>query len=436
MVNDSTLDSGRIEMNGNRISGLRAPTDGLDAVNKNYADSKSYLSQLSDVTLTAPASSDILNYNGSKWVNSSIVNANVSSSAAIAQSKLNLSDSTAAGTSGAATKGIASFNSANFDATSGYISIKDAGVTLAKMANLGTGNVIGRATSGSGVPESIAFSTVVQSGGALYNSQFTSNGALVRTAADTYSIVGYSSTNTASYLVQRDSNGDFAARNVGITQLNIGGNKTLSNSGSSPNQNIILTTPQGSDFLTATGSTITAQAYGTWTWGSGTTIDIISGTFKTTTLSTGAVGTAGTVTGAWTLSGSSKFEATYAADLAEYYEGDQEYETGTVLMIGGEKEVTLARGVGNRAVAGVVSDNAAYSMNGACPGLKNQIALQGRVPCKVIGKISKGDLLIVSMVPGVAMASDDPKTGSIIGKALANYDSDRVGTIEVMVGKH
>ena len=436
MVNDSTLDSGRIEMNGNRISGLRAPTDGLDAVNKNYADSKSYLSQLSDVTLTSPATSQILSYNGSMWVNSSIVNANVDASAAIAQSKLSLSDSTAAGTSGAATKGIASFSSANFDATSGYVSIKDAGVTLAKMANLGSGNVIGRSTTGSGVPEAIAFSTVVQNGGALYDSQFSSNGAIVRTGASAYGIVGYSSTNTVSYLVQRDSSGDFAARYASLTQLNIGGNKTLSNSGTSPNQNIILTTPQGSDFLTATGSSVTAQAYGAWTWGSSTTIDITAGTFKTTTLSTGAASTAGTVTGAWTLSGSSKFEATYAADLAEYYEGDQQYEPGTVLMIGGDKEVTLARGIGNRAVAGVVSDNAAYSMNSACPGLKNQIALQGRVACKVIGKINKGDLMIVSMVPGVAMASEDPKTGSIIGKALANYDSDRVGFIEVMVGKH
>jgi hypothetical protein len=40
------------------------------------------------------------------------------------------------------------------------------------------------------------------------------------------------------------------------------------------------------------------------------------------------------------------------------------------------------------------------------------------------------------MVPGVAMVSTDPKPGSIIGKALANYDSDRIGMIEVLVGKH
>ena len=124
------------------------------------------------------------------------------------------------------------------------------------------------------------------------------------------------------------------------------------------------------------------------------------------------------------------------ADLAENYEGDQEYEFGTVVMIGGEKEVTLAKGLGTTKVAGVVSENPAHLMNAGCSGIKIPVALQGRVPCKVIGKVEKGDLLVVSMVPGVAMVSTDPKPGSIIGKALANYDSDRIGMIEVLVGKH
>jgi uncharacterized radical SAM superfamily Fe-S cluster-containing enzyme len=75
-------------------------------------------------------------------------------------------------------------------------------------------------------------------------------------------------------------------------------------------------------------------------------------------------------------------------------------------------------------------------MNANCPGIKVPVALTGRVPCKVVGKISKGDLLVVSIIPGVAQASEDPKAGSIIGKALANYDNDRIGIIEVLVGKH
>ena len=74
-------------------------------------------------------------------------------------------------------------------------------------------------------------------------------------------------------------------------------------------------------------------------------------------------------------------------------------------------------------------------MYGACPGFKNQIALQGRVPCKVVGKINKGDLLCTSGIPGVAGLAKDPKPGTLIGKALQDYDSDHIGTIEVAVGR-
>jgi hypothetical protein len=135
------------------------------------------------------------------------------------------------------------------------------------------------------------------------------------------------------------------------------------------------------------------------------------------------------------LTGASRWESTYAADLAEYYEGDQDYDVGTVLIFGGEKEVTVSYMAKDKRVAGVVSDTAAYSMYGACPGFKNQIALQGRVPCKVKGKISKGDLLVTSDTPGVAMAYDDPKAGTIIGKAIENYDSESIGTIIISVGR-
>jgi len=122
--------------------------------------------------------------------------------------------------------------------------------------------------------------------------------------------------------------------------------------------------------------------------------------------------------------------------LAEYYSSDNDYSAGTVVMIGGEQDVTLAKGLGNTAVAGVVSENPAYLMNSGCEGIRVAVALQGRVPCKVVGSIKKGDLLVVSQVAGAATTSKDPRPGSIIGKALANYESDRIGMIEVLVGKH
>ena len=81
------------------------------------------------------------------------------------------------------------------------------------------------------------------------------------------------------------------------------------------------------------------------------------------------------------------------ADLAEKYLADQEYEVGTVMIIGGEKEVTAST-FGKRAI-GVVSNKPAYLMN---KDLENGtiVALKGRVPVKVIGSIKKGDNLVSS----------------------------------------
>jgi energy-converting hydrogenase Eha subunit E len=139
-----------------------------------------------------------------------------------------------------------------------------------------------------------------------------------------------------------------------------------------------------------------------------------------------------TVTGIANLTASN---AKYA-DLAEYYTSDIEYETGTVVMIGGDAEVTAADIVGTTRVVGVVSNNPAYLMNNDCKGTRVAVALQGRVPCKVIGSVSRGDLLTASDMPGIAISTVNPNAGSIIGKALQSYDSTEVGNIEIIVGKH
>jgi hypothetical protein len=124
------------------------------------------------------------------------------------------------------------------------------------------------------------------------------------------------------------------------------------------------------------------------------------------------------------------------ADLAENYLGDNTYEPGTVIVFGGQNEVTHSTEFMTTKIAGVVSTNPAHLMNAEMPGdFVVAVALQGRVPCKVQGKINKGDMLVASDVPGVAVANDNPKLGSVIGKALENYDSTEIGTIEVVVGR-
>lgn len=121
------------------------------------------------------------------------------------------------------------------------------------------------------------------------------------------------------------------------------------------------------------------------------------------------------------------------ADLAENYKSDQGYDPGTVLEFGGDEEVTLAEPDTNK-VAGVVSTQPGYLMNST---LKSQhvvaLALQGRVDCKVKGPVKKGDMM-VSAGDGYAKSSDNPRIGTVIGKALADFVGD-VGIIEVVVGR-
>ena len=122
------------------------------------------------------------------------------------------------------------------------------------------------------------------------------------------------------------------------------------------------------------------------------------------------------------------------ADLAEKYVADQEIEPATVVCFGGEFEVTICNHDADRRVAGVISTNPAHLMNSECAGTHVvAVALQGRVPCKVVGPVRKGDMM-VSAGSGAARAEADPTVGSVIGKALENFDGT-TGVIEVLVGR-
>lgn len=124
------------------------------------------------------------------------------------------------------------------------------------------------------------------------------------------------------------------------------------------------------------------------------------------------------------------------ADLAERYLADEIYQPGYVLVFGGENEVTTTNTKGDKRVAGVVSSNPAYLMNSDENREKAvDLALQGRVPCMVLGKTRKGDLLVTSAIPGYAMAVDDPKVGTIIGKSLEDKYTSSKETIEIAVGR-
>jgi len=122
------------------------------------------------------------------------------------------------------------------------------------------------------------------------------------------------------------------------------------------------------------------------------------------------------------------------ADLAEKYEADAEYLPGTVLCFGGDKEVTLGNEQNKRRVAGVVSTNPSYIMNSGLEGAHVvTVALTGRVPTRVTGSVRKGDMLVATD-NGFAKADENPLVGTVIGKALEDFDGQD-GVIEVVVGR-
>lgn len=122
------------------------------------------------------------------------------------------------------------------------------------------------------------------------------------------------------------------------------------------------------------------------------------------------------------------------ADLAEYYLADTHYPAGTVVAFGGARELTICNQDHDVTVAGIVSDRPAFEMNA---GIKGDhpvaLALAGRVPCRVIGPIQRGQML-VSAGQGRARAESTPSMGAVIGKALEDFDGT-TGTIEVVVGR-
>lgn len=122
------------------------------------------------------------------------------------------------------------------------------------------------------------------------------------------------------------------------------------------------------------------------------------------------------------------------ADVAEKYSTDAIYEAGTVVVIGGDAEATQSTQAKDHKVLGIISTEPAVKMNQSTEG--QDVALLGRVPCKVVGQINRGDLLVSSATPGHAQTWDgEYAPGSIVGKALEAKDTDDAGVIEVAVGR-
>jgi hypothetical protein len=112
------------------------------------------------------------------------------------------------------------------------------------------------------------------------------------------------------------------------------------------------------------------------------------------------------------------------ADLAENYLADADYTPGTVVIFGGEQEITVTTESADERVAGVVSTNPAYLMNSGEPGLP--VALRGKVPVRVVGPVIKGDSLVTSTTPGAAFSVGRERVygQAVFAKSLESNNSD------------
>jgi hypothetical protein len=159
---------------------------------------------------------------------------------------------------------------------------------------------------------------------------------------------------------------------------------------------------------------------------------------------TGNIYTSGNINAVGTINAVGNVSGTYFvgtaitaqyADLAERFLADRDYPPGTVVMIGGDKEITQCDTVNCENVLGVISTEPAYLMNSLNGGAELKIAppvaMVGRVPVRVIGQVQKGARL-VSAGNGCAMAATADH-GAVIGRSLENKDTESESLIEAVV---
>ena len=345
------------------------------------------------------------------------------------------------------------------------------GGTVSATGNITGGNISATAHTGTTVSVSgtITGGNLATGGTVSATGNITGNYILGNVSQASGFPATYGNSNVATYLAAFGSN--TISTTGTITSGNITGGNVLtgglvSATGNITGGNISATTHTGTTVSVtgtvtggnlATGGTVSAtgNVSGNYFLGNGSALTGVSvssvGTLSslsvtgtiTVNSSNGATAIAnGGTNGSGNIGASgATFNTVYAkattaqyADLAEKYTADAAYAPGTVLVFGGTAEVTVNAADADTKVAGVVSTDPGFIMN---EGLDSEfvasVALTGRVPTFVVGPVKKGDLMVAAGL-GRARAEADPRVGSVIGKALEDFEGTE-GTIEVVVGR-
>jgi hypothetical protein len=492
--------TGNINAGSNKIYNHSDPTNAQDVTTKSYVDNRTpFGDEAIGLTKGNRANSDILMYDGTNYDNHTvtgdvvftsngsnvataaisagvIVNGDVNASAGITQSKLAMqAASTRANASGIAQAdlGLASFDDDDFDVTDGWVTLKANSVDFADLPSVAQNTVFGRTTAGAGDISAITFADVVNTGGSFTTTAVADR--ILKTGADgsidaqKYKLDNYEILDQTNLTMTMKTPG---GATVFDTVGTVPSNTTTTFPGSIQIGNTSVTASffqQNSSYGDPTDATQNSSRLASdWLYGSfieapgekgtsSTGIGIGAGTgfssagevaivannntaaviFKQAAMtpsSNGGYDIGTTVLKFGTFHGSAT-SAQYA-DLAENYLADAMYDPGTVLVFGGEQELTTTMSKGDRKVAGVVSENPAHLMNSDLQGdFVTALALQGRTTCKVIGAVEKGDIIVSSAIPGYAMVDNNPNVGTVIGKAVGSKDGDEQGFVEVVVGR-
>jgi hypothetical protein len=290
--------------------------------------------------------------------------------------------------------------------------------------NTTSGNFVGT-LNGSGANVSSISATNISSGtlaqARLANASLTVNGtsiALGGSGTITATATGTLTIGTGLGGTSYNGSTGVTITNTGVTSIVAGTNIAVSGATGAVTVSVTGTVPSATSATTAGTVTTAAQP-------NITSVGTLSSLAVTGNITAGNVSA--------TLFTGTATQARYA-DLAENYAADADYAPGTVLIFGGTAEVTVANAAGDTRIAGVVSTDPAHLMNSTidCEH-PAAVALTGRVPTRVTGTVRKGDMMVAAG-NGQAQACATPALGSVIGKALADFDGIS-GVIEVVVGR-
>lgn len=285
-----------------------------------------------------------------------------------------------------------------------------------------------------------SYESITNLGDSYTQGNVTTGGLLAMNASVLGSTLSVAGSTTVNALTVNNS-GSFGttlvtAGNATINGLTVNNSSTMTTLGVSGN---IVSGNLSTGALTASNLTTSNLTTSNLTSSNLTTSNLTSTNVTVTTLYTGNIyPTTSNVSNIGSIS--SQYHTVFAvataaqyADLAEKYEADADYGPGTVVVFGGEKEITVTTNFADNRVAGIISTDPAYLMNSQSIGLP--VALRGKVPVKVVGAVAKGDLLVTSTVAGHAesLNFNKPEPYTVVAKSLEDSRATESRTIIAVV---